>query len=139
MVTKCAKNLQESGCPRNLYNFTKNYFSQRKATLATNNITIEGAVIKGPTRVLSRAWYVEHLLQLAIKLKVHERYKNSSICRHLITNKREVGERGRKYSQYRAEKVSMWAKENKVRFNDQKSKAMLMTRRKKTERTWKYI
>jgi len=34
------KNLQESGCPRNLFNLTKNYFSQRKATLATNNITI---------------------------------------------------------------------------------------------------
>ena len=29
------KNLQESGCPRNLYNLTKNYFSQRKATMAT--------------------------------------------------------------------------------------------------------
>jgi len=28
----------------------------------------------------------------------------------------------------------MWAKENKVRFNDQKSKVMLMTRRKRKER-----
>jgi hypothetical protein len=41
------KNLQENGCPRNLFNLTKNYFSQRKATLATNNITIERAVSKG--------------------------------------------------------------------------------------------
>jgi hypothetical protein len=41
------KNLQESGCPRNLFNLTKNYFSQRKATLATNNITVERAVSKG--------------------------------------------------------------------------------------------
>ena len=40
------KNLQESGCPRNLYNLTKNYFSQRKATLATN-INIERVVSKG--------------------------------------------------------------------------------------------
>jgi hypothetical protein len=38
------KNLQESGCPRNLFNLTKNCFSQRKATLTTNNITIERAV-----------------------------------------------------------------------------------------------
>jgi hypothetical protein len=36
-------------------------------------------------------------------------------------------------------KVSMWAKENKFRFNDQNSKVMLMTRRKRKERTWKYI
>jgi hypothetical protein len=42
------KDLQESGCPRNLFKLTKNYFSQRKATLATN-ITKERAVIKrGP-------------------------------------------------------------------------------------------
>ena len=31
-------------------------------------------------------------------------------------------------------KVSMWAKDNKVRFNDQKSKVLLMTRRKRKER-----
>jgi hypothetical protein len=41
------KNLRESRCPRNLYNLTKNYFSQRKGTLATNNISIERAVSKG--------------------------------------------------------------------------------------------
>jgi hypothetical protein len=36
--------------------------------------------------------------------------------------------------------VSTWAKDNKVSFNDQKSKVMLMTRRKrKIEKTWKYI
>ena len=40
------KNLQESGCPRNLYNLTKNYFSQRKVTLTINNINIERAVSK---------------------------------------------------------------------------------------------
>ena len=31
-------------------------------------------------------------------------------------------------------KISAWAKENKTRFNDQKSKEMLMTRRKRRER-----
>jgi hypothetical protein len=31
-------------------------------------------------------------------------------------------------------KVSRWAKESKIRFNDQKSKVMLMTRRKRKER-----
>jgi len=41
------KSLQESECPRNLYNLTKNYFSQRKASLETNNINIERAVSKG--------------------------------------------------------------------------------------------
>ena len=32
------------------------------------------------------------------------------------------------------QKISKWAKDNKVRFNDQKSKVMLVTRRKRKER-----
>jgi len=31
-------------------------------------------------------------------------------------------------------KISIWARENKVRFNEKKSRAMLMTRRKRKER-----
>jgi hypothetical protein len=41
------KNLQQSGCPRDLYNLTKNYFSPRNATLSTNNINIERTVSNG--------------------------------------------------------------------------------------------
>jgi hypothetical protein len=109
------KNLQESGCPRNLFNLTKNYFSQRKATLATNNITIERTVSEGdPSRVLSKTWYVEQLLQLDIKFDVHERYKNSSFCRRsAITNKREVGERSGKYSEHRAKQSQCGQKKTK--------------------------
>jgi len=41
------KHLEESRCPRNLYNLTKNYFSKRRATMATINIKLERAVCKG--------------------------------------------------------------------------------------------
>ena len=41
------RNLEGSGCARNLYNLTKNYFSKRKATMATINIKLERAVCKG--------------------------------------------------------------------------------------------
>jgi len=34
------KNLQGSGCSRNLYNITKNYFSKRRETMTTNNIKL---------------------------------------------------------------------------------------------------
>ena len=44
------KKLKESGCPRNVYNLTKNYFTQRKATMVTNNIKIERAVSRGCPR-----------------------------------------------------------------------------------------
>jgi hypothetical protein len=39
--------LQASGCPKNLYNLTKNYFSQRTATLSINNIRLQKEVSKG--------------------------------------------------------------------------------------------
>ena len=45
-VPSVLKSLQESECLRNLYNLTKNYFSQRKAIIATNNIKTERAVSK---------------------------------------------------------------------------------------------
>jgi len=38
------KNFKESGCPRNLYKLTKNYFSKRWETMAKNNIKLERAV-----------------------------------------------------------------------------------------------
>jgi hypothetical protein len=40
------KSLKVSGCPQNLYNLTRSYFSQRQATLKTN-IRLETEVIKG--------------------------------------------------------------------------------------------
>jgi len=41
------QNLEESRFPRNIYNLTKNYFSKRRATMATINIKLERAVCKG--------------------------------------------------------------------------------------------
>jgi hypothetical protein len=41
------KSFKESGCPRNLYNLTRSYLSQRQAILQTSNITLESDVTKG--------------------------------------------------------------------------------------------
>ena len=40
-VPSVLNSLQESGCPRNLHNLTKNYFSKRCATMETNYIKLE--------------------------------------------------------------------------------------------------
>ena len=39
--------LKACGCPKNLYNLTKSYFSQRTAVLSTNSVRIERGVSKG--------------------------------------------------------------------------------------------
>ena len=38
--------LKEFNCPRNLYNITKSYFSQRTAVMSTNTVHIEREVSK---------------------------------------------------------------------------------------------
>jgi len=81
---------------------------------------------------LPRARNVEYLLKLATKHRVEEQQKNNSdSIRSTTTNNREVGEGTRKHFQYIAEKISTWARENKVRFNDKKSKTILMAQRKR--------
>jgi retron-type reverse transcriptase len=50
--TNILKNLKVSGCPRNIYNLTRSYFSQRQATLQTNNIRLETDVTKGSPQCL---------------------------------------------------------------------------------------
>jgi hypothetical protein len=47
MLAKCAKKFTQKRVLPELTQHCKKYFSQRKATLATNNITIETAVSKG--------------------------------------------------------------------------------------------
>jgi hypothetical protein len=41
------KELKDYGCPKNLYNLSKSYFSQRSAILSTNNIRLQREVTKG--------------------------------------------------------------------------------------------
>jgi len=43
--------LKVSKCPKNLYNLARSYFSDRTATIHTNNIRIERDVSKGSPRV----------------------------------------------------------------------------------------
>jgi hypothetical protein len=45
--------LRACGCPKNLYNLTKSYFSQRTAVLSTNSVRMKREVIKGARKDLA--------------------------------------------------------------------------------------
>jgi len=66
------KSLKVSGYPRNLYNLTRSYFSQRQATLQTNNIRLETEVTKATPRLMLWVWPVEFTVQLPPKPQLHE-------------------------------------------------------------------
>jgi hypothetical protein len=135
-VPSVLKSLQESGCPRSLYNLAKNYFNQRKATIVTNNIKIERAVSKGcPQGSCLRPGTWNIFYNPLLNLKFTSGTKIIAFADDLI-----ILTRGKSISEIEnianteLTKISKWARKNKVRFNDKKSKVMLMTRRKRKER-----
>jgi len=135
-VPTVLKNFKESSCPRNLYNLTKNYFTQRKATLATNNIKIERAVSKGcpqGTCLGLGLWNIFYNSLLNLEFKSSTKIIAFADNLLLLTRGKSVGEL-ENTANTELKKISTWARENKVRFNDKKSQTMLMTRRKRKER-----
>ena len=46
------KELRACGCPKNVYELTKSYFTQRTATLSTNSLRLERGISKGTQGVL---------------------------------------------------------------------------------------
>ena len=72
-----------------------------------------------PARIMLRARNVEYFLQPATKHKIYKRYKNNGVRRDLI-----ILTRGKLVSEIEntanmeLTKISKWARNNKVRFND---------------------
>ena len=140
-VPSVLKSLQESGCPRNLYNLTKNYFSQRKATIATNNIKIEKAVSKGCPQgscLGPGMWNIFYNQLLNLKFTSGTKIIAFADDLIILTRGKSVSEIENTANTELTE-ISKWAINNKVRFNDKKSKVVFMTRRKRKEMKWKYI
>jgi hypothetical protein len=107
--------------------------------MATNNIKIERAVSRGCPQgscLGPGLWNIFYNSLLNIKFKSGTKIIAFADLLLLIRGKsvREL----ENIANTELKKISTWARENKVRFNDKKSKTMLMTRENgKKERTWK--
>lgn len=129
------KSLKESGCPRNLYNLTS-YISQRRAILQTNNIRLDTEVTKGCPQGSCCGpglWNLQY--NSLLKLNYKNRTKVIAFADDLVIitrgkNTREI----ENTTNIELSKIASWAKDNKIRFNEQKSKVMLLSRRKRRER-----
>jgi len=65
------KELKESKCPQNLYNLTKNYFTQRSAALTMNSLRIRKLVNRGSPQascVAPGLWNLQFNSLLKIKI-----------------------------------------------------------------------
>ena len=127
--------LRACGCPKNLYNVSKSYFRQRTAILSSNSIRLQKTVSKGFPQGSCYGpgfWNLQYnsLLNFACRAKT----KPVAFADDLILGIRgDTASDVENYSNGEMRKITACATRNKIRFNDEKSKAMLVTRIKRKE------
>jgi hypothetical protein len=119
-----------------LYNLSKGYFSNRTAVMDSNSITIERRVTKGcPQGSCCGSGYWNALYNSMLSLEQTSHSKAIAFADDLITLTRgETVVEAENYMNLEIRKIQDWAQSNKLKFNENKSKVMLMSRRKRKEK-----
>jgi ribonuclease HI len=127
--------LRTSGCPRNLYNLTNDYFNNRTATLSSNSIRVEKRVTRGcPQGSCSGPGYWNLQYNTLLNIEFRGRTKIVAFADDLILAiKGDTIGAVENYSNGELKKITDWAKRNKITFNEEKSKVMLVSRRKRKD------
>jgi hypothetical protein len=130
------KGLKDSGCPRNLYNLCKGYFSHRSAVMSTNSISIERSVTKGcPQGSCCGPRFCNLLYNSLLKLEFTSHSKAVAFADDLLVlTKVESIVEAENYMKLELRKISDGAHNNKLNFNEHKSKVILMSHRKIKEK-----
>jgi hypothetical protein len=130
------KALKDFYCPRNLYNLTKKYFGDRSAFISTNSARIDTTVTKGcPQGSYSSPGYWNNQFNSILNLNFTQWTRAIAFADDLlIAVKAGTVAEIEKFTNIEMSNIANWAKENKTKFNNQKSKAILISRRLK-ERT----
>jgi hypothetical protein len=129
------KGLKDSGCPRNLY-LSKGYFSHRSAVMSTNSISIERSVTKGCSQGSCCGPGIWNLLYNSLlKLEFTSHSKAIAFADDLLVlTKGESIVEAENYMKLELRKISDWAQNNKLNFNEHKSKVMFISRKKRKEK-----
>ena len=133
--------MKDAEFPRNLYYLSQGYFSQRTAVMTTNNITLEKRVtIRCPQGSCCGPGFWNLLYNSIFKLEFTRHTKVIAFADDLlILTKGELIVEAENYMNLEMRKISDWNKKSKLKCNENKSKVMLMSRRKeKKKRIWKY-
>jgi hypothetical protein len=136
--------LKDFNCPKNLYHLTKSYLSQRTAVMSTNTFQVEREVSKGCPQVSCCGpafWNIQYnclrnlefTKQTSIQfnsLNLEFRKETKAIAfgdALLIAVKAESIREAENISNIRMNKILIWVKNNKINFNEQKSKSMVIS------------
>ena len=123
--------LIECGCPKNLYNLTKSYFSNRTVVLSCNSLQIEEVSRGCPQGSCCGPGYWNIQYNSLLNLPFKDKTKVVAFADNLILAIRAGSIRAvENYSNGGLSKVTVWSKTNKTKFNEEKSKVMLISIRK---------
>jgi hypothetical protein len=126
---------KQSNCPKNLYNLTMSYFTQRTAALTMNSLRTLKPVSRGwPQGSCCGPGFWNLHFNSLLQLKFMTRTKVVAYADDLLIAIRANSVRAvENYANAEMSKIDEWSRRNKIKFNDKKSKVMLVTRRKRRE------
>jgi hypothetical protein len=125
-------NLRQLRCPKNLYALSRDYFSDRVATLQANTLIEKRTVTKGCPQGSCCGpgfWNIMYNALLNLKFSGHTKviaYADDLVIMTTGNNPSEA----EVFANTDLAKIEKWAKDNKMMFNDTKSKAMLISRKR---------
>lgn len=127
--------LREADCPRNLYHLTKDYFKDRRAIMLFNSRKIEKSITKGcPQGSCCGPGYWTILYNSLLNIKFTNHTEAIAFADDLVVmTKADSIPEAENIMNAELNKISIWARKNKLQFNEQKSQVMLLTRRKRKE------
>ena len=107
----------------NLYNLVKSYFSDRTATLSANSIHVEKDVSKGCPQGSCCGpgfWNIQY--NTLLNLEFGKRTKSIAFADDLLIAVRTENVReAENFANIEVNKISKWAEDNKITFNEHKS------------------
>ena len=122
-------NLKELKCLKNLFNLSKSYFSNRTASLCRNTLKIEKPVTMGcPQGSCSGPgfWNILYNSLLNMDFSHHTRVI-AFVDNLLVLTRGKCALDAENYANQDLKKIENWARENKMHFNENKSKVLLVT------------
>jgi hypothetical protein len=130
------KSLQDCGCPRKLYYSIKSYLNQRSDILSTNSIKMERYISRGCPQGSCCGpglWNIQYNSLLNLNLAKQIKAIAFADDLILVTRGKTVVE-AKNFTNNELSKIKKKKKNYKIKFNDDKSTAMLVSRRKRNER-----
>ena len=128
--------LRNSRCPKNLYNLTRSYLSNRSAILQVSNIKIKAQISRGcPQESICGPALWNIYYNSVLNVNFMHQTKTIAFADDLIlaTRGKTVSEAENR-ANIELTKIAEWAGNNKIQVNEHKSKTILISRRKRTER-----